>query len=338
MTADQGSQSTVSAIDLHCHLLPQPELSLRYLPVQLGTREEPDEVLYKGASVGKIRRLLTDPRVAIEAMDQLGLERRAMSIAPLSYRYDLTSEEGSAWHGSLNDALAAACADFPDRLVPVGVAPLQDGDAAAAEARRAVRDLGMAGIEIGTRVGDRDLDDPRLEPFWTAVEELGVPLFIHPEHLPSQRWGATYYLVNLVGNPVETAVAVASLIFGGVLTRHPRLRFWLAHGGGAAPWIAGRLRHGWNVRSEPKEHGAADPLDVLAHSFWFDTLTHDPGILAALIQRFGADRVVLGSDAPFDMADPDPVRSLSEAVNHAEALQQRVYRAGQDLLQRSPVR
>jgi aminocarboxymuconate-semialdehyde decarboxylase len=329
---------TSPPIDLHCHLLPEPELSLPYLPAQFGTSSDPEEVLYHGASVGPIRRLLTEPRAAVEAMDRLGLARRAMSIPPLSYRYDLPAEEGLAWHRSLNDALTAACAEFPDRLLPVGIAPLQDGRAAAAEARRAVTELGMRGIEIGTRVDGRDLDDPGLEPFWSAVEELGVAVFVHPEHVPSQRWGGRYYLVNLVGNPVETAVAVATLIFGGVLTRHPRLRFWLAHGGGAAPWLAGRLHHGWTVRPEPREHGAADPLDVLRASFWFDTLTHDAGILAALVRRFGADRVVLGSDAPFDMADPDPVRTLAAAAGDSGELLERVDRAGRELLGVPPVR
>jgi aminocarboxymuconate-semialdehyde decarboxylase len=329
---------TTTPIDLHCHLLPQPALSMPYLPAQFGTREHPDEVLYHGASVGPIRRVLTEPKAAVQAMDELGLERRAMSIPPLSYRYDLPAEEALAWHSSLNDALAAACADFPDRLVAVGVVPLQDGHAAASEARRAVKDLGMSGLEIGTRINDRNLDDPSLEPFWTAVEELGTAVFIHPEHVANPRWGATYYLVNLIGNPVETAVAVASLIFGGVLTRHPRLRFWLAHGGGAAPWVAGRLRHGWQVRSEPRQHAAADPITVLTRNFWFDSLTHDEGILRALIQRFGADRVVLGSDAPFDMGDPDPAGTLTVAVGEAVDLRERVYRAGYDLLQPSPVR
>jgi aminocarboxymuconate-semialdehyde decarboxylase len=323
---------------MHCHLLPRPELSLPYLPARFGTDDDADEVLYHGGSVGRIRRLLTEPAAAVEAMDRVGLARRAMSIAPLSYRYDLAADEGAAWHRSLNDALVEACAQFPDRLLAVGIVPLQDGEAAAAEARRAVAELGMVGIEIGTRVAGRDLDDPSLEPFWAAVEDLGVPVFVHPEHVASQRWGATYYLVNLIGNPVETAVAVASLIFGGVLTRHPRLRFWLAHGGGAAPWIAGRLRHGWQVRPETRRHGAGDPIEVLSRNFWFDSLTHDPGILRALVDRFGADRVVLGSDAPFDMADADPLRTLAEALPGAEAQHREVHRAAEGLLRPLPVR
>ena len=328
---------TNGPIDLHCHLLPRPELSLPYLPAQFGTAADADEVLYHGASVGPIRRLLTDPRAAVEAMDELGVEQRAMSIPPLSYRYDLPPEQGLAWHGSLNDALAEACAAHADRLLPVGIVPLQDGQAAAEEARRAVVDLGMRGIEIGTRIADRDLDDPQLEPFWSTVEELGVAVFIHPEHVASQRWGGTYYLVNLIGNPVETAVAVASVIFGGVLTRHPGLRFWLAHGGGVAPWLAGRLRHGWRVRSEPRAHDAADPVQVLAENFWFDSLTHDAGILAALVGRYGADRIVMGSDAPFDMADTDPVDTLARAVEDPDVRDQ-VHRTGRRLLESASLR
>ena len=152
-------------IDLHCHLLPEPELSLPYLPMTFGTGPEREHVYYHGVSVGPIRSLLTDAAEAVREMDRVGLAQRAMSIAPLSYRYDLPSAEGVRWHAALNDALAAACAGHPDRLVPIGIVPLQDAGAAAREARRAVEQLHVRGIEIGTQLADSGLDDPRLEPF-----------------------------------------------------------------------------------------------------------------------------------------------------------------------------
>lgn len=300
-------------IDLHGHLLPEPGASLAHLPVELGSTADEDEVVYGGFSVGPIRRQLTDPAAAVEAMDRIGLERRAMSVAPLSYRYDLPPDVAIAWHRELNDAMVAACAAHPDRLLPIGIVPLQDPVAAAEEARRAVEQLGVLGLEIGTHVDGRNLDDPSLEPFWATAAALDVPLFVHPEHTPNARW-PDYYCINLLGNPVETAVAVASLVFGGVLDRHPELRLWLAHGGGAAPWLIGRLRHGWRMRPEPRANGASDPLAMLTRHFWFDSLTHDPGVLRALADRFGADRLVLGSDAPFDMADADPLGTLERAL------------------------
>jgi aminocarboxymuconate-semialdehyde decarboxylase len=316
-------------IDLHCHLLPEPELSLPYLPMTFGTGAEREQVYYHGASVGPIRSLLTDAGAAVREMDRVGLAQRAMSIAPLSYRYDLPAAEGLRWHAALNDALGSACAGHPGRLVPIGIVPLQDAEAAAREARRCVEQLGMRGIEIGTQLADAGLDDPRLEPFWSQVEELGVALFIHPEHVPNPVW-SDYYLINLVGNPVLTAVAVARLIFGGVVDRHPGLRFWLAHGGGVVPALAGRLRHGWRVR--PETRGAAsDPVELLHRSFWFDSLTHDPGTTAALVRAFGADRVVLGSDSPFDMQDDDPWSSLVTALPDA-ADRDQVVRASHRLL------
>ncbi len=305
---------TSTPIDLHCHLIPAPELSLQYLPVQFGTAQDEDEVLYHGASVGPVRRLLTDPAVALREMDRTGIHRRAMSVAPLSYRYDLPGDEALRWHRSLNDAIVDACAADPARLVPVGIVPLQNPEGAAQEVRRAAERLGVRAFEIGTHIAGRNLDDETLEPFWSIVEALDVALFIHPEHTPNSRWSG-YYLVNLLGNPVETAVAVSSLIFGGVVDRHPRLRFWLAHGGGVVPSLVGRLRHGWKVRSEPSVRGCGDPLALLERNFWFDSLTHDPGVLKALADRFGADRIVLGSDAPFDMGDVDPLGSLAEAMD-----------------------
>lgn len=305
---------TSAPIDLHCHLIPAPELSLQYLPVQFGTAQDEDEVLYHGASVGPVRRLLTDPAVALQEMDRTGIQRRAMSVAPLSYRYDLPGDEALRWHRSLNDAIVDACAADPARLVPVGIVPLQNPEGAAEEVRRAAERRGVRAFEIGTHIAGRNLDDEALEPFWSIVEALDVALFIHPEHTPNPRW-SRYYLVNLLGNPVETAVAVSSLIFGGVVDRHPRLRFWLAHGGGVVPSIVGRLRHGWKVRKEPKVRGCGDPLALLERNFWFDSLTHDPGVLKALADRFGADRIVLGSDAPFDMGDVDPLQSIAEAMD-----------------------
>lgn len=320
----------IDAIDLHCHLLPEPEASLHHLPIEFGQGPRSDEVLYRGASVGPIRRVLTDAGEAVRAMDRIGLALRALSIAPLSYRYDLAAEEGARWHAMLNDSLAEACGKYPDRLIPIGIVPLQDAAAAAEEARRAVAELHMRGLEIGTHVAGRTLDDSSLEPFWAVVEELDVPLFVHPEHTPNPLW-RDYYLINLMGNPVETAAAVANLIFGGVLDRYPRLRFWLAHGGGVAPWLTGRWRHGWRVRAEPRRHGAGDPTEILARNFWFDSLTHDAGTLAALVRRWGADRVVLGSDSPFDMGDEDPLRTLLGALDDP-ADRESVLRASRGLL------
>jgi aminocarboxymuconate-semialdehyde decarboxylase len=318
------------AIDLHCHLIPDAESSLAYLPMQFGTGVDRELTYYRGVSVGPIRSELTDVDAAVAKMDRIALSRRALSVAPLSYRYDLDGAECVRWHRGLNDALASACARYPQRLTAVGIVPLQDPAAAAGEARRAVHELGMRGLEIGTRVVDRQLDDPALEPFWDAVEELGIALFIHPEHGPDPLW-SDYYLVNLIGNPVHTTVAVASLIFGGVLDRHPGLRFWLAHGGGVAPWLAGRLTHGWRVRPEPRRRGAGNPWEIHSRNVWFDSLTHDPGTPAALISRFGPDRVVLGSDSPFDMQEADPWTSLCRAAPDARD-RQRVLQASERLL------
>jgi aminocarboxymuconate-semialdehyde decarboxylase len=324
----------IAFTDLHCHLIPDPDVALQHLPVVFGGSVGADEVLYHGASVGMIRRELTDPSACIEAMDRQGVHRRALSFAPLSYRYDLPITRALPWCRDMNDALAAACRSFPDRLLPIGTVPLQDPDAAAEEASRVVGELGMCAIEIGTSVAGRNLDDRAFDPFFRRVEQLGIAIFLHPEHQMNALWD-DYYLVNLVGNPVTTGIAIARLMFGGVTDRFPALRFWTAHAGGIFPNLVGRIRHGWRVRDELKRTRVSDPYSALERNFWFDTLTHAPRLLRALSAYFGPSRFVLGSDAPFDMGDPDPLASLELAFPDLDD-RSRVAAAGACLLTPQP--
>jgi aminocarboxymuconate-semialdehyde decarboxylase len=298
--------------DLHAHLLPEEAARSPYSRVRFQ-----DEEMYLAHDAGEIflgfaHSKVTDASIMVAKMDAIGLDKRAVAPAPLAFRYDLTIDDATEWHQLVNDTMAGTCETFPDRLLPLAVVPLQHPEAAAAELRRAVTKLGMPGAQLGTEIAGGNLDSPALEPFWDEVEALGVPLFIHTGAVPFDRC-TNYYLVNLVGIPTETAVAVATLLFGGVLDRHPALRFWLAHGGGAIPALVGRWRHGWTVRSEPKAAGAGYPGHYLQTHFWYDSLTHDREVLRQLARLFGLDRIVVGSDAPFDMGDDDPLRSLELA-------------------------
>ncbi len=238
--------------------------------------------------------------------------------------YDLDPVRGAGWARLLN-------AGMPPRRA-LATVPLQDGRAAAAELEWALGH-GFLGVEIGTNVQGRDLSDPRLEPFWVAAQAARAPVFLHPAStIPSPRFGR-YYLHNLVANPLDTTLAAASLVFGGVLDRHPDLVLILAHGGGYWPYQFGRLDRGHAVRAECR--GPRRPPRTYLRAFHYDTVVHSAEALRYLVGLVGADRVLLGTDAPFDMGDPDPSATLERAGVSAEDRRQiahdtaaRVFRIG----------
>jgi aminocarboxymuconate-semialdehyde decarboxylase len=191
--------------------------------------------------------------------------------------------------------------------------PLQDPALAIGELRHARERLGLRAVEIGTCPGGRDFDDPALFPFFEACRDLGVAVFVHPATpLVGQERLTKYYFPLIVGNPLETALAISKLIFGGVLERLADLRICFAHGGGAFPFTLPRLNYGWSVRPEGPAAIPKEPREY-AKRIWFDSLTHSSANLRFLVQELGADRVMMGSDYPFDMGAPDPVGFLAGA-------------------------
>jgi aminocarboxymuconate-semialdehyde decarboxylase len=208
-----------------------------------------------------------------------------------------------------NDALAGLVSD---RAAVLGAGAPEDPEAL----RRAV-DRGLAGVEVTAKAGDAYLGDERFAPFWTAAEETGALVFIHPS-TRGFSGPPDHYLWNTVGNPVETTVTAAHLVMAGVMERHPAVKVLLAHGGGAVPALRGRLRHA-------HEHLAAartalrEPVEDSLRRFHFDSVTHDPAVLRELVAFAGADRVLAGSDHPFDMGDPDPAATIRAAGLGADA-------------------
>ena len=242
-------------------------------------------------------------------MDAAGVDVQAVSVPPFCFGYGLEPALGLAFARIHNDDLAALARAHPTRFVGLATLPLQDPDAAATELRRAVGELGLRGSSLGTHVAGRNLDDPALEPVWAAAEELGAFLFVHPDRPCAAERLARYYLINLLGNPMDTSIAIASLVFGGVLERHPGLTFCFAHGGGFIPYQQGRLLHGWRCRSEPHAALQGSPDDSLS-LLYFDTIVHSPAALDYLIGTAGADHVLLGSDYPYDMGTLECARQV----------------------------
>jgi aminocarboxymuconate-semialdehyde decarboxylase len=222
-----------------------------------------------------------------------------------------------------NEALGALVDQHPGGVAALGAVPLQDPELAAGELRSLLRDGRLAGVEITASAGGVYVGDPRFEPFWEAAEETGALVFIHPttRGFSDPAFGR-HYLWNTVGNPLETTIAAAQLVMAGVMERHPALRVLLAHGGGAVLALRGRLCHAHGFQPQAREDLRESPVESLRR-FFFDTVTHDRELLAALVEFAGPERVVLGSDYPFDMADPDPVasvRALGLGTEHERAV------------------
>ncbi|HZU06905.1 MAG TPA: amidohydrolase family protein [Chloroflexota bacterium] len=267
-------------------------------------------------------------RTLFPALQDLGQRQQALAGQGIDHAvlstwldltgYSLPAEQGVAWARLLNDAMAEDLqAAPPGRFTAVATVPLQDGRAAAAELQRACGTLGYRGVVIGTNVNGRNLDARELDPFWAAAQDAGVPIIIHPAFVVETPRLANYHFLNLLGNPYDTAIAAASLVFGGVCDRFPDLKVVLVHGGGHFPYQIGRLDHGWHARAEARRFLARPPLDYLRW-FYYDTLLYYPPALRYLASVAGSERLLLGSDYPFEMCPDDPQRVVREAGLAAE--------------------
>jgi aminocarboxymuconate-semialdehyde decarboxylase len=300
-------------IDVHNHAIPERALEL------LG-REPLYGVTVTGRhwSGGKhvdfeIASSFVEPAAKLEELRAKGLDAAVISAAPPLFYYHVEAGAGEAMARAVNEGLTAFCADAPDRLRWLASVPMQDPERAVRVLEDAVGD-GCVGVEIGTGVAGRRLDEPEFEPFWGAAERLRVPVTLHPAYTEGVNPAlAPFYFENVLGFLFDTTVAIERMICAGVLDRHPGLRLVLLHGGGYFPYQAGRLRHARTVRPELGE-SPADPWAYLDR-LHFDIITHDPPALEYLIRRVGADRIVMGTDLPFDMATPEPMELLRAAAD-----------------------
>lgn len=250
----------------------------------------------------------------LEDMDRTGIDVQALSVPPYMSLHEVAADDAWRMSRRANVGMAAAIAGHP-RFVGFATVPIQDPPVAARELVYAVEKLGLGGVQLLSQVKGTGLDDPRLAIFWKTVEELDVPVFIHPAN-SLDPLTKRYYLVNLIGNPTETAQATAHLIFGGVIDRFPGIRFVLAHAGGTTPWLLGRWRHGIDVI--PELGILRGPLSDYLRSFWFDTVVHDPAAVEHMVHSLGL-QVVVGTDYPFDMGDLDPLATLNAAAGLDES-------------------
>ncbi|MFC9325671.1 amidohydrolase family protein [Kitasatospora sp. NPDC057015] len=309
---------TTPTVDVHAHLLlPEVEALVADRPGLAeakaldARRNGPEALAVSGPMVRERIPLLTDVAARLARMDAQGVDVQLVSPSPSHYHY--WSDEVTArqvWR-TANRATADHCAKAPERLRGLGLVPLQHPDLAV-EALDDALDHGLLGVEISSHAPAVELSDPRLEPFWTRAAETGAILFLHPFGCTLDERLDAWYLSNTVGQPTENAVALSHLIFSGVLDRHPGLKIIAAHGGGYLPTHIGRSDHAWRAR--PDARGCAREPSSYLRDLWFDSLVHDPAVLRHLVATAGADRVLLGSDFPFDMGNQDPLGVLTAAA------------------------
>ena len=262
---------------------------------------------------------LMDLDERVRYMDEVGVDIQVLSTWADLYGYDLPEDAATAYHTRVNEGLARAAEQHPGRFQFLASLPLPWGAAAARVLEDAVQRLGALGSMIGTNVRDANLDDERLQPVWAASTRLGVPVELHPIDVAGQDRLGRYYLTNLLGNPFDTNIAATSLVLGGVLDRHPDLRVLLVHGGGYFPYAVGRLDHGYAVR--PETRTSQQPPSAYVRRFFYDTIVYQPQTLKALADLVGADRLLLGSDYPFDMEPPAVVEQVRATLgDRAQAI------------------
>ena len=301
-------------IDFHSHVIPETIIgAMRADPERYGTRIE-DEGGKRYLVRGKLRLELIPEFFAaeakLEAMDRKGIEISVISPGPQVFFYNLGEEAGIQAARLVNDGVAAMAAQKPARLRGMATLPMQQPDAAIAEMERVVREYRFKGIELATVAPGGELADPKYRPLLRRAQELGLTVFAHPNTIGSGGRLDCYYLTNLIGNPLETTIMVANLMFSGALDELPKLKMLLAHGGGFAPYHVGRFVHGHKVRPETRANTASSAKALLKR-FYFDTITHEPQALRYLIDLVGAERIVVGTDSPFDMGDENPHATLS---------------------------
>lgn len=313
-------------IDLHTHILPRdwPNLRERYGYGGFVQLEHTGPGCARMAIDGKPFRNIEancwDPATRIAECDRAGVDIQVISTVPVMFSYWAQPKDTFDLSRILNDHIAGVVRDHPKRFVGLGTIPMQEPELAARELGRCVNELQFAGVQIGTNINGKNLDDPGVIAVLAEAERLGAAIFVHPWDMLSKERMTKYWLPWLVGMPTETCLAICSMIFAGVFDRFPKLRVCFAHGGGSFPGTIGRIDHGFHARPDLCAIDTQkSPRENLGR-FYLDSLVHDADALRALIKLVGAERIALGTDYPFPLGEAVPgelIRSLPELTSAA---------------------
>lgn len=330
-------------IDLHTHILPRewPDLKTRYGYGGFVRLEHVDacsaRMMQDDRFFRQVEHNLWDPKIRMEEMDRMGVDVQVLSTVPVMFSYWARPEHALDLAMLLNDHIADIVAQYPSRFVGLCTLPMQEPELAARELARCMKYPHFAGAQIGTHVNEYNLDEERLFPIYERAEELDAALFVHPWDILAPQRMERHWLPWLVGMPAETALAMASVTMGGVVEKFPRLKLGFAHGGGAFASTLGRIDHGFHARPDLCQTRTSTAPSELVSRLYVDSLVHDPAMLRLLIERFGKERVALGSDYPFPLGELQAgslIERMHFTVEETECL---LYRSALSFLGRSPV-
>ncbi len=324
--------SSLDKIDIHTHILPPawPDWKKKFgyggfaqlKPHGPGC----SRLMIDGRFFREIEENAWSPAVRLADCDRCGIALQVLSTVPVMFSYWANPQD--AWELSrfLNDHIAGVVAESPRRFVGLGTVPLQAPELAIKELERCMKQLGLAGVEIGSHVNEWNLDDSHLFPFFHAAEQLGAAIFVHPWDMFGQERMKKYWLPWLVGMPAETCLAICSMIFGGLFERLPKLRVAFAHGGGSFPGTIGRIAHGFEAR--PDLCAIDNPVSPQKYlgKFYLDSLVHDACTLRYLIAVAGENAVALGSDYPFPLGEAEPGKLIESMPDLSESTKARLLR------------
>ncbi|HZT52318.1 MAG TPA: amidohydrolase family protein [Stellaceae bacterium] len=310
-------------VDIHCHVETPEAASLikssERRPVEhnvIFANEATREVNRKQQET--IHRAITSVEARLQHMDRNGIDIQAISTAPGQYYYWAEPELTLQTARLINENIAQICHDHPDRFVGLATVPLQEPELAVRELQRAVKELGLRGVEICTNVAGAELSEDRFRPFFAKAQELDILIFMHPSGFTDGQRLADHYFINVIGNPLDSTVAVHHLIFGGVLERYPRLKIVVAHGGGYLPAYSGRIDHAHRARTDCRRIIKKRPTTYLGR-LYFDTIVFTHHQLEYLAEVWGSNHLLLGTDYPYDMALPKAVSFVeTSALSRAD--------------------
>ena len=322
---DGGNGLTVTngnkhlTVDIHCHIhVPSADEMLRNVSPDYTGRSMVDTNPLT-AEINKKQQVsilpqLTDPEVRLKDMDSQGIDIQAVSPSPFHYNYEYDADFTRDTSKVVNDRVAEVVASHPDRFVGMCTVPLQNCDMAVEELERCKNELGFKGVEISTNVAGQDLTRANLDRFFARVEELDTLIFMHPIGTSYKERMNDHYFRNTIGHPLESALAVGHLVFDGYLKKYSGLKICIAHGGGYVPAYYGRFDHPHKLRDDCREN-ISDPPSKYINQLYFDTVVFTETQLRHMIEVWGPDHVVMGTDYPYDMAETDPVGHVNSVKN-----------------------